>query len=83
MGVAPGIPTEFWYFPGQDFCLDMKEYTTLILSTADVPLVHSVSYGYQGMFLEQVPPDHTLFLTAHTCFGCVAPYSLFISIWTW
>lgn len=59
MGVAPGIPTEFWYFSSQDFCFDIYAYTSYLLRQTDVPLVHSVSYGYQGTSLEQVPPRGT------------------------
>ena len=36
------------YYYSNDFCADMKKWTTLILSTDDGPSVHSVSYGYQG-----------------------------------
>lgn len=48
MGVAPGIKTEFWGYPGNDFCKDMNEFTTQILGTDDAPYVFSVSYGWQG-----------------------------------
>lgn len=48
MGVAPGILTEFWYWKGTDFCADLQQWTSTILSTDDAPLVHSVSYGFQG-----------------------------------
>lgn len=48
MGVAPGIKTEFWGYPGNDFCKDMNEFTSQILGTDDAPFVFSVSYGWQG-----------------------------------
>jgi len=49
MGVAPGVKTEFWYYATSfDFCLCVKNWTTTILATSDGPLVHSVSYGFQG-----------------------------------
>lgn len=48
MGVAPGIKTDFWLFAGQDFCLDLKNWTDMILATDTAPRVHSVSYGWQG-----------------------------------
>eukprot|EP00935_MAST-01C_sp_MAST-1C-sp1_P002475 g2475.t1 len=48
MGVAPGVQTEFWYFGGRDFCGDLKGWTGKILDTESPPLVHSVSYGWQG-----------------------------------
>jgi tripeptidyl-peptidase-1 len=52
MGVAPGLLTEFWYWAGMDFCADLKNWTHTILSTDDAPLVHSVSYGWQGNISE-------------------------------
>merc|ERR1719253_2142039 len=48
MGVAPGIQTEFWLYNPNDFCADLKKWTTALLADDDVPLVHSVSYGWQG-----------------------------------
>ena len=48
MGVSPGIQTEFWLYSGADFCLDLKNWTTTMLADDDIPLVHSVSYGWQG-----------------------------------
>merc|ERR1719253_1852036 len=48
MGVAPGIKTEFWLYNPSDFCADLKKWTTALLADDDVPLVHSVSYGWQG-----------------------------------
>lgn len=47
MGVAVGVKTEFWEWKEMDFCHDLNGWTTEILTT-DVPLVHSVSYGWQG-----------------------------------
>jgi tripeptidyl-peptidase-1 len=52
MGIAPGIKTEFWYYSGRDFCGDLLTWTASILATKDGPLVHSVSYGYQGNLTE-------------------------------
>mmetsp|Transcript_66059 Transcript_66059/g.157974 ORF Transcript_66059/g.157974 Transcript_66059/m.157974 type:complete len:730 (-) Transcript_66059:115-2304(-) len=48
MGVAPGIKTEFWLFDPMDFCADLKNWTTQLLQDPNCPLVHSVSYGWQG-----------------------------------
>eukprot|EP00945_MAST-04E_sp_MAST-4E-sp1_P008990 g8990.t1 len=48
MGVAPGVKTEFWYFASNDFCGDLKNWTGMLLANDDVPLVTSVSYGWQG-----------------------------------
>jgi subtilase family serine protease len=48
MGVAPGVKTEFWLYDPSDFCADLKNWTTTMLADDDVPLVHSVSYGWQG-----------------------------------
>lgn len=48
MGVSPGIQTEFWEFPGQDFGADLNMWSSNLTSNADVPIVHSVSYGWQG-----------------------------------
>jgi subtilase family serine protease len=48
MGVAPGVKTDFYEQMNSDFCADLKNWTGILLSDADVPLVHSVSYGWQG-----------------------------------
>ncbi|CAK0887369.1 unnamed protein product [Prorocentrum cordatum] len=48
MGVAPGVLTEYWYWGGMDFCADLKNWTGTILASDSPPLVHSVSYGWQG-----------------------------------
>lgn len=48
MGVAPGVKTEFWYFASNDFCGDLKNWTSMLLANDDIPLVTSVSYGWQG-----------------------------------
>ena len=48
MGVAPGIPTEFWLYNPMDFCADLKNWTTTLLADDTPPLVTSVSYGIQG-----------------------------------
>merc|ERR1719265_2136930 len=48
MGMAPGVLTEFWYFEPSDFCGDLKNWTQTILAAENPPLVHSVSYGWQG-----------------------------------
>jgi len=53
MGVAPHIKTEFWLFAGQDFCQDLKNWTSVMLADTSLPAVHSISYGWQGD-LEQV-----------------------------
>ena len=50
MGVAPGVGTEFWEFPNQDFGSDLNAWTSQLVATGDdeAPLVWSVSYGWQG-----------------------------------
>merc|ERR1711871_1478805 len=50
MGVAPGVKTEFYLVMTSldDFCGDLKAWTSLLLATDDLPLVHSISYAYQG-----------------------------------
>eukprot|EP01002_Notosolenus_urceolatus_P015491 NODE_809_length_1765_cov_76.103730_g663_i0.p1 GENE.NODE_809_length_1765_cov_76.103730_g663_i0~~NODE_809_length_1765_cov_76.103730_g663_i0.p1 ORF type:complete len:548 (+),score=190.30 NODE_809_length_1765_cov_76.103730_g663_i0:79-1722(+) len=48
MGVAPGVKTEFWGYANTDFCSDLKTWTDALMADDDVPLVHSISYGYQG-----------------------------------
>lgn len=48
MSTAPGILTEYWYWANNDFCADLKNWTTAILTAENPPLVHSVSYGWQG-----------------------------------
>ena len=48
MAVAPGIKTEFWSFPSTAFCEDLHSYTDAMLIRTDVPIVHSISYGWQG-----------------------------------
>ena len=48
MGVAPGIPTEFWLYNPMDFCADLKNWTTTLLADDTPPLVTSVSYGIQA-----------------------------------
>ena len=48
MGPAPGIRTEFWLYPTMNFCGAMHEWSSNLASQSDVPLVHSVSYGFQG-----------------------------------
>jgi len=48
MGVSPGVKTEFWEFPGQDFGADLEQWTGNLTANDDVPIVHSVSYGWQG-----------------------------------
>ena len=48
MGPAVGIKTEFWEFPGNDFGADLNQWSSNLTTQTDVPLVHSVSYGWQG-----------------------------------
>jgi len=48
MGVGLGVKTEFWEYANDDFCSDLKRWTSDLLSTQDIPVVHSISYGYQG-----------------------------------
>ena len=48
MGVAPGVATEFWLYDPNDFCADLKNWTSTLLADESPPLVTSVSYGWQG-----------------------------------
>jgi subtilase family serine protease len=48
MGVAPGIKTDFYEQMNSDFCADLKNWTGVLLADPNPPLVHSVSYGWQG-----------------------------------
>ena len=48
MGSAVGIKTEFWLYPGMNFCGSLQEWSSNLASQGDAPLVHSVSYGFQG-----------------------------------
>ena len=48
MGITPGLKTEFWLFSSMDFCGDLANWTATLLSDENPPLVHSVSYGWQG-----------------------------------
>ena len=57
MGITPGLKTEFYEQMNQNFCGDLKNWTTLLLATDDVPLVHSVSYGWQGNLSQIGCPD--------------------------
>ena len=47
-GCFQGVKTEFWEFPGNDFGADLNQWTSNLTSVDSVPLVHSVSYGWQG-----------------------------------
>merc|ERR1719473_60621 len=57
MGISPGLKTEFYEQMSMNFCADLKNWTTLLLATDDVPLVHSVSYGWQGNLSQIGCPD--------------------------
>lgn len=49
MGVSPGVKTDFYYEGGNDFCAGLAKWTQSIIDQgAAAPLVHSVSYGWQG-----------------------------------
>merc|ERR1719272_1500118 len=48
MGVAPGVKAEFYEQANNDFCADLKNWTSVLLAATDIPWVHSVSYGWQG-----------------------------------
>jgi len=52
MGIAPGIKTEFWLYASMDFCGDLENWTSAILANDNAPLVHSVSYGFQGPLMQ-------------------------------
>lgn len=53
MGVAPGIPTEFWSMANFDFYSDLTRWYTWINDDKNAPWVHSVSYGSQGNYPTQ------------------------------
>ena len=69
MGVAPHVKAEFWLFEPMAFCSDLKNWTTTILTDAQAPLVHSVSYGTT----ESTPLSH---MAHHTLSDCANPYTL-------
>ena len=48
MGVAPHVKSEFWMYANYDFCDDLRKWTEQLLETPNPPLVHSISYGWQG-----------------------------------
>ena len=49
MGVATGVPTEFWKFAHPvSFCGQLHNFTTTLLDSKAPPLVTSVSYGWQS-----------------------------------
>jgi tripeptidyl-peptidase-1 len=48
MGCAPEVATEFWEQKAMDFCSDLDKWVTLLLADDTVPMVHSISYGWQG-----------------------------------
>ena len=63
--MSPGLKTEFFEQMSMDFCADLKNWTSLLLATDDVPLVHSVSYGWQGNLSQvQCTPDKTTAIDA-------------------
>jgi len=47
-GVAPRIATDFYEQASFQFCNDLVNWTSILLSDTAAPLVHSVSYGWQG-----------------------------------
>ena len=58
MGVSPGISTQFWEWPNQDFCADLANFTAHLL-TSDVNVM-SISYGWQGNLSVRAPPNGRL-----------------------
>lgn len=48
MAVSPGVQTEFWEFPTDDFCLGLHQWSSNLTAQPVIPLVHSISYGFQG-----------------------------------
>ena len=38
-----------------DFCNDLNQWTSNLTSEADIPIVHSVSYGWQGNLSKVLP----------------------------
>merc|ERR1711871_181286 len=48
MGSAVGIKTEFWLYPEGNFCGALQQWSSNLASQDDAPLVHSISYGFQG-----------------------------------
>jgi len=47
-GVAPRIATDFYEQQSMAFCSDLVNWTSILLSDPTAPIVHSVSYGWQG-----------------------------------
>eukprot|EP00035_Acanthoeca_spectabilis_P003577 m.94139 g.94139 ORF g.94139 m.94139 type:complete len:263 (+) comp12209_c0_seq3:690-1478(+) len=79
MGIAPGVDTEFWGFQGQDFCLDLKKFGDMILSTDDSPVVFSISYGWQGP-LKQIGCEPTNSMDFDTDLAAIAAKGISILI---
>lgn len=53
IGMAPGIPTEYWSMANFDFYSDLTRWYTEINNDPKAPWVHSVSYGSQGSYPTQ------------------------------
>lgn len=53
IGMAPGIPTEYWSMAAFDFYSDLTRWYTQINNDPKAPWVHSVSYGSQGDYPAQ------------------------------
>lgn len=53
IGMAPGIPTEYWSMANFDFFSDLTRWYTEINNDPNSPWVHSVSYGSQGDYPTQ------------------------------
>ena len=80
MGVAPGIQTEFWEFPEDDFGAGLNQWSSKLTQNDDVPLVHSISYGWQGLLAEVFVKEsdvrtHAIYI-AYTRYGSVLKDSL-------
>jgi hypothetical protein len=85
MGVAPGIKTEFWEYQNMDFCLDLFTWTSALVSTEDIPIVHSVSYGWQvgQRLLVQImrtAADFLLWLLLHLLFLWLSLHLLSVAL---
>lgn len=47
MGLAPGIKTQYWFWPNNDICGDLHNYTAHML-IQDTPNVNAISYTWQA-----------------------------------
>lgn len=62
MMVAPGVPTEFWetywqYPAAAGVCDELYQWSTSLVTTDNIPLVHSISFAWQKNVSELCSED--------------------------